>query len=497
MAESKRTGGPSDRENRAEAGFHEIVARLDRLWADERGVTLRASADLRGQDVGSYRVLQVIGQGAFGLVYHAIDRQLGESVALKVPRPEVLFDKERFARFQREAAAMAKLKHPGIIAFHEAQFDQGTPYIAFDYCPGPDLGAWLRRRSESVSAADAAAFTVAIADAVHFAHQQGVLHRDLKPSNILLQPRDESASGDELSDFTPRLADFGLAKLLEGGLFDTRSSMLVGTPHYMAPEQLARDSRLVTESADIYAIGIILFELLTREMPFVGSTYIEVLDQVRHATPRQLRELNETIPRDLETICLQCLAKDPESRYASARLLADDLERFLSGQEIVARRAGWRDDLIRWCRQPQRLATAGLTGMVVQAFLLAWMWANFFTLVLAGQIDRFVGAGLRDCLAVTVAFTIPIGLLNWLVYRRKRWAYLPVLLFLILQIAVQFHAYLYEGLVFDWLYPSYESKISSYTMLSIALMIQLTMSVVAFPAWLRNPQPRKVHAPID
>lgn len=211
----------------------EVVQRLDHLWPEEAPVLSDFSGDHVGQRVGKYILQRIVGRGSFGVVYQAYDPELDREVALKLPRPEVLIDAERLKRFEGEATTAAQLDHPAIVPIFDAQFTGPVPYIASAYCGGPDLGDWLAARKTPVEPQQAAEFVAQLAEAVHYAHQQGVLHRDLKPSNIMLEPCDTSSPSAELADYEPRLTDFGLAKLVQASLHDTRSSLLVGTPLYM------------------------------------------------------------------------------------------------------------------------------------------------------------------------------------------------------------------------------------------------------------------------
>lgn len=340
----------------------EVVQRLDQLWADNPVAPPKAGALalLVGQRLGQYTIHEVIGRGAFGVVYRAADEHLGRDVALKIPRPEVLLDQDKLRRFEAEATTAAALNHPLIVSVYEGNLGGPTPYIATAYCAGPDLGRWLSHRARAVAPRDAAAFVADLTDAVAFAHQQGVLHRDLKPGNVLLEPVSvENRSADlyngnrlgELTDYEPRLSDFGLAKLIENSFHQTRSSLLVGTPLYMAPEQLSGIDADATPMSDVYALGVILFELLTLKTPFEGSSYVEVLDSIRRGDPPGLRQLNPAAPPDLETICLKCIQRDPSRRYGTASALAEDLRRYLSDQPIAARPPTVVDRLNHWSRR--------------------------------------------------------------------------------------------------------------------------------------------------
>jgi serine/threonine protein kinase/tetratricopeptide (TPR) repeat protein len=359
-----------------------------------------AQATLPAGNLGRFVLRRELGRGAFGMVFLAYDPQLGREVALKVPRPDVLVSPDLRERFVREARAAAGLDHPNVVAVHEAGEVGPLCYIASAYCPGPTLAAWLKERRESVPVPVAANLLALLAEALQHAHDRGVVHRDLKPGNILLapnpksvtsnpiteirKPKSEIASAPEgnalpeseavsdfgfrISDFSPKVADFGLAKLtaaLAAGTADggdlTQTGAVVGTPTYMAPEQAEGRSREVGPPADTYALGAILYELLTGRPPFVGETTWETLEQVRTHEPVPPRRLRPKLPRDLETICLKCLEKEPRKRYPSAGALGADLRSFLAGEPIKARPIRAWERAGKWARR--RPAAAALLAV--------------------------------------------------------------------------------------------------------------------------------------
>jgi serine/threonine protein kinase len=324
-----------------------------------------------------YEVLGVLGRGGEGVVYKARHRPLGRLVALKMlhdaddARPDAL------VRFRREAETLAGLRHPNIVQVYEVGCEGGRPFFALEYVEGGALSACLR--GQPLPAREAARLAAATADAVHAAHRAGVLHRDLKPGNILLAPGPGAG--------TPKVSDFGLAKRVEVDATLTRTGVVLGTPGYMAPEQARADGGEVGPAADVYALGAILYHLLTGRPPFVGTRPMDVLLQVVHDQPISLRRLFPQTPRDLETICLKCLNKDPRKRYGSAAALADDLRRHARGEPVQARPPGPARRLWRWCRHYP--VPAGLLAGVVLClvFGLWYLSAVADSLVRSAALD--------------------------------------------------------------------------------------------------------------
>jgi WD40 repeat protein len=333
--------------------------------------------------LGRFELRRELGRGGFGVVWLAHDAQLDRDVALKVPRADVLEDPELRERFLREARAAAALDHPNVVPLYEAGEVGSVCYIASAYCPGTNLAAWLRQRAEPVPAREAALLVATLADGVEHAHSRGVVHRDLKPANVLLVDRRASKDACPSEEgrqgclqYEPKITDFGLAKLLEGepgasaAGVQTESGAIVGTPCYMAPEQAGGHSREVGPAADIYALGAILYEVLTGRPPFQGETVLDILLQVRTQEPVPPGSLRPKLPRDLETICLKCLQKEPQRRYGSAEALADDLECWLDGEPIQARPVStWRRVMYWTKRRPALAALIAVSGVAALALV--------------------------------------------------------------------------------------------------------------------------------
>ena len=336
-----------------------FFADFDRL--DRQAAELRLSADPnRTTDVpgpagelprvryfGDYELLEVIARGGMGIVYKARQVSLNRIVAIKMILRGELTTERDVARFRAEAEAAANLDHPHIVPIYEVGEHDGQQCYSMRYVEGASLAR--RPRSDAHSEARLVA---AVAGAVHHAHRRGVLHRDIKPSNILVD-----------TGGVPLVADFGLAKRVDADHSLTESGVIVGTPRYMAPEQAAGRKDL-TVAVDVYSLGVVLYERLTGRTPFTGETVLELLRQAREEEPPRPSSVCPGLDRDLETICLKCLEKDPLKRYASAEALQDDLERWLHGEPIAARPVGQAERLWRWCRRNPMVAglSAGLAA---------------------------------------------------------------------------------------------------------------------------------------
>jgi WD40 repeat protein len=322
-----------------------------------------------------YEILGKLGEGGMGVVYKARQRALKRLVALKMIVAGGHASPTLLSRFKTEAEAIARLQHPGFVQIHEVEEHQGLPYFSMEYCPGGSLAAQLQ--GTPVPAAQAAALVEKLAVAMQAAHDKGVIHRDLKPANVLLA-----------EDGTPKITDFGLAKKLdEAG--QTHTGAVMGTPSYMAPEQ-ARGDKGIGTGCDVYALGAILYELLTGRPPFKAATPLETVYQVVSDEAAPPRQLNAQVPRDLETICLKCLEKEPRKRYAGAQELAADLGRYLAGEPVHARPVRSGERAWKWAkRQP---ALASLFAVIVLAALALLGGGLWFTAQLADERNQAIEA---------------------------------------------------------------------------------------------------------
>ncbi len=278
-------------------------------------------------DFGDYELLEEIGRGGQGVVYRAHQKSLNRTVALKVIGMGYWATEAHLKRFRREAEAAASLDHSGIVPVYEVGEREGSCYFSMKFVEGGQLDEVIKRAQMSIR--QAAELIAKVARTVHYAHEHGILHRDIKPGNVLLDAKGE-----------PLLTDFGLARLVETESTVTRTMDVLGTPSYMAPEQAVGNNAAVSSSTDVYGLGAVFYQLLTGHPPFAGGTTYETIKLLLDTEPRQPRLLNPKIDRELSTICLKCLEKDPKRRYSSALALAEDLEHWLKHEPILAR-AHW------------------------------------------------------------------------------------------------------------------------------------------------------------
>jgi tRNA A-37 threonylcarbamoyl transferase component Bud32 len=362
--------------------------------------------------VHGYEILEELGRGGMGVVYKARQLKADRLVALKMVLTGAHAGAQALARFRIEAEAVARLQHPNIVQIYEVGEQDGLPFFSLEFVSGGTLKArldgtpWTDRR--------AARLVATLAEAMHYAHRQGILHRDLKPANVLLT-----------ADGQPKITDFGLAKKFDarraaglpaGACPDfTATGVVMGTPGYMAPEQAGVSihtgpNRKWSQCAatDVYALGAILYELLTGRPPFVAESQVDLILKVAGEEPTPLRRLNPKVPRDLETICLKCLEKEPPRRYASAQALADDLHSFLRGEAIAARPPGPLGRLDRWARRRPALAATLLA--------LAVFYVNHLAILQAGAAGEG-GAFHWFVTAVVVAWGLGAGAFQWLMLR--------------------------------------------------------------------------------
>lgn len=314
--------------------------------------------------IGRFRVLKVLGEGSFGAVYLAEDPQLDRRVAIKVTKVGVLTTRSDVDRFQREAKAAAQLRHPNIVPVYEVGRIGRSSFLAYEYIEGRTLGSRLKEEKK-LPPQTAAQLMLAIASALGYAHELGIIHRDMKPDNILLDRQGQ-----------PHIADFGLARRDSGEMDKTREGGLMGTPLYMSPEQASGRSHEADARSDVWSLGVMLRELLTGVLPFQGKL-TEILIGIQSIEPPSIRALDPSLPKDLETICQKCLAKDPAQRYANGTELAEELDRYLRGEPIKARPLNMPARMARWVRRNPKEASliAGIFAVLLFGLSLSSYFA--------------------------------------------------------------------------------------------------------------------------
>lgn len=345
------------------------------------GTAEATQADPAWPDIPGLEIRRQVGQGAMGVVYEAFDLQLKRRVALKMLSTMRQSD-EALHRLRTEAEAAGRLSHPGIVQVYRLDTAGGRPCIVMEYVDGPTLAEQIAGRPQPPR--EAAALTLKLARALQYAHQRFVIHRDLKPSNILFEAITSQEQDGSLSQWRPKIADFGLAKVLDTDIDLTRDGQLIGTPTYAAPEQLGRPGAPVGRAADVYSLGAVLHTLLTGHPPLQGDDLWRTVQMVLEAEPVSPRFLQPGVPIDLETITLRCLMKEPLRRYADAGELADDLERFLADEPIRARPIGLAQRAWRWARRNPAVATS------LTAFALLLTAATFAAIIAAAHFRGLV-----------------------------------------------------------------------------------------------------------
>ncbi|MFM8271363.1 MAG: protein kinase domain-containing protein [Gemmata sp.] len=336
--------------------------------------------------IGRFELRRQLGKGGCGIVFLAYDPKLRREVALKVPRPELLLNPNAKRRLKLEALAASEFDHPNLVPVYEWGEVGPVCFIATAFCPGQTLAGWIDRQAFPVPVRQAVRLMVTLAEAVQHAHDRGVLHRDLKPNNVILQEmrvekNDEPPAGSVLLrgvHYVPRVVDFGLAKLTErGGPSETGTRQILGTPKYMAPEQAQARREDIGPPADVYALGVVLYELLAGRAPYDGATDVEVLRQSVEGKATQPRDLRPDLPRDLEAICLKAMARTTAERYRTAIDFADDLRRFLDGMPTVARPLAWPGRAGRWLRRNDQLVAIVVLAVIAVTVTGLGTWNSY------------------------------------------------------------------------------------------------------------------------
>lgn len=440
--------------------------------------TLPASTHVAPQRarLGRFTIAKEIGRGGFGIVYLAVDDALKRKVALKIPRDTL--DEATRKRFVHEAEATAALDHPGLVPVYEAGEVDGTCYIATAYCEGGTLAEWIRGAPD-ISLRTAAQIVRDLANAMQHAHNRGVLHRDLKPRNVMLVKNENSRSQEDLS-FTARITDFGMAKITEQRFEDTHSSLILGTPCYMAPEQLVSSQNdPLPNAVDVYSLGVILHELLTGRRPFESGSVVEILDAVRQQEITSVRQYRSEVAEDLETICLSCLRKLPEDRYVSCAALSQDLSSWLNGESIAAKRPDMLARFARWAARPQRVTETGLMSILLGISIPVWIIFSIMQ-VAAQKLEAQVTSELiPDAMVLTSTLLIPLA---WAGYRTishsRRWMKIGLFLSVLNLLAV-IGPLLGPTLMFTDIYARHPlAKIITFTFMTMLFSIQTAQYIL-------------------
>ncbi len=431
--------------------------------------------------IGNYIIEEEIGRGGFGIVYRATDTILKRDVALKIPRD--ILTGELQTRFLREAEATAALDHPGLVPVFETGVADDICYIVTAFCPGQNLGDWLKDYGR-ISVRHAAEIVRDLATAMQHAHDRGIVHRDLKPSNIMAVARD-AGEHSEHCPIAPRITDFGLAKILEEQREDTGSSVILGTPGYMAPEQISGTTKKSSYPAgDIYSLGVILFEMLAGRRPFERDTVVEVMDAIRNDDVPDLRKLQSDVPDDLATICHKCLSRDVGDRYVSCDELASDLARFLDGQPIAARPPGIRSRARHWLNKPARIQETGLLSILLGLGVPAWISLIILFVRIESLDAQIENEMIPQTLMITIVLLLPLAWVGYQTLRQRRFWIRTGFVLSIVNVLMVSPPLFGHVLVFADLYSRYPlGKIIAYTFLTLMFGLQ----VLQYGAALRSP----------
>ena len=400
----------------------ELSIELDRLLRPT--VESRVKIDsLIGERLGPYEIIERIGSGSFGVVYRATDTRTKANVAIKVLRDEIISSEVAIERFKREALVASKLDHPHIIRLIEDGLSENPPFLAIEYMDGKDLGRWHVQQGMCSQPIDRMVrFLLPLIDAIEYAHKHGVLHRDIKPGNILLKRRDALDFTTNLDGFSPMLADFGLAKIASDVLLDSRSSLTIGTPMYMAPEQLVPTWGIASPRTDIYAFGVLMAELANGRPPRYGMNLAEVMQDILH----QRRDLNilwaDSVPERFRSIVRRCLEKDPIDRYATISELRNAVE---SLNETPSRRTfqtNFWQRFITWARHPDRPNEVCFFVITLNLIMFAWMIFNAYVILGPYYHGDERTSDVVQCLGIAFGNNLFTALLCLLRIYGKRWA---------------------------------------------------------------------------
>lgn len=434
---------------------------------------------LAPERIGQFELQQVIGTGGFGVVYKALDTVLGRTVAVKIPKDAP--DEEAKAAFLMEARAVANLDHAGIVPVYDAGEIDGQCYLVSAYCSGGNLASLIESKI-TFSWQAMSQMMEQLALAMHHAHRRGVVHRDLKPANIVVaEPVVVEEVEDRVHGVVPelRITDFGLARLVEMQQERSQSSQLVGTPCYMAPEQLSDTSRGNPESSDIYSLGVILYELLVGKKPYESKSFVGVVDQIRNCSPTAPSTIREDVPTELEIIALKCMSEDPANRYPDCQALALELRRFANGEPIQSYRPTTAHRVMRWLKSPKRMVETGDFSIFLGLVIPIWILMMLVSIVIENLEDDITAEMIPQAVLVCFGVLAPlvyigyqtrIGNQNWL------WAGLVFSVVSLCLVAPSLFGNIY---VFPSLYTRYPlGRIVAYSLLTLEHTVQVIQYAV-------------------
>ena len=436
-------------------------------FSSQHDTGMQSSFRVRPDRIGAFELQQVVGTGGFGVVFRALDTVLGRTVAIKIPKDEP--DDEAKAAFLMEARAVANLDHAGIVPVYDAGEIDGQCYLVSAYCYGGNLAS-LIESGFTFSWKTISEMMEQLALAMHHAHRRGIVHRDLKPANIVIVESAEEGAVPNL-----RITDFGLARLVEMQQERSQSSQLVGTPCYMAPEQLSDTTHHNPEASDLYSLGVILYELLCGQKPYEAKSFVGVIDQIRNCSPRAPSSIREDVPADLEIIALKCMSEDPADRYPDCQELASELRRFVNGERIESYRPTITDRVIRWLKSPQRMLEAGGLSMFIGLANPIWITMVFVAAVVEDLEVDMTEEIIPQILFVCFGLTAPLGFFGYQTWIGSRKWLLGGFLLSTICLCMVIPPLFGNVYVFPKLYERYPlGRIIAYSLLTIEHSIQVS-----------------------